>query len=149
DPQRLRDEGARHMPFRGDIRSVTVPGCVDGWLALHARFGRLPLADVLAQAVEYAADGFPASALLAQAVPAVAHLPGADDYPPSLRPGDRVRRPGVARALAAIAAGGRAAWYEGEFGAAFIAVAHGEFTTGDVQRQCADWVEPARLQAWG
>jgi len=33
--------------LEGDIRTVTVPGCVDGWLALHARYGRLPLASVL------------------------------------------------------------------------------------------------------
>ena len=33
------------MPVRGDIRSVQVPGAVDGWLALHERYGRLPLDD--------------------------------------------------------------------------------------------------------
>src|SRR6478735_11793823 len=48
DPDRLRAEGFTSMPFKDDIRSVTVPGCVDGWLALHERAGRLPLADVLA-----------------------------------------------------------------------------------------------------
>src|SRR5687768_13241065 len=43
DPDRMRAEGHDHMPARGDIRSVPVPGCVDGWLALHSRFGRLEL----------------------------------------------------------------------------------------------------------
>src|SRR5436309_7295461 len=47
DADRLRAEGHRTMPRRGDIRSVPVPGCVDGWLALHERYGRLPLTDVL------------------------------------------------------------------------------------------------------
>ena len=28
-------EGLMEMPFRHDIRSVTVPGCVDGWIALY------------------------------------------------------------------------------------------------------------------
>ena len=51
DPDRLRAEGHTAMPFRGDVRSAPVPGCVDGWLALHERFGRLPLADVLAPAI--------------------------------------------------------------------------------------------------
>src|SRR6478752_2724488 len=36
DPDRLRAEGHRKLPRHGDIRTVTVPGCVDGWLALHA-----------------------------------------------------------------------------------------------------------------
>src|SRR3954467_2914327 len=40
DPDRLRAEGHRVMPRTGDIRAVPVPGCVDGWLALHDRYGR-------------------------------------------------------------------------------------------------------------
>ena len=52
DAAALRAEGTRR-PCRtdDDIRAVTVPGCVDGWLALHERLGRLPLADVLAPAI--------------------------------------------------------------------------------------------------
>src|SRR5687768_4419317 len=69
DPERLRAEGHATMPFHGDLRSAPVPGCVDGWLALHERFGRLPLADVLHAAVGYAAEGFPASPLLAAVQP--------------------------------------------------------------------------------
>src|SRR3954469_3719831 len=65
DPDRLRADGHAFMPPSGDIRTVPVPGCVDGWLALHERFGRLPLADVLAPARTYAADGFAASPFLA------------------------------------------------------------------------------------
>src|SRR6478609_1790724 len=61
DPDRLRADGHRQMPRRGDIRTVTMPGCVDGWLALHERFGRLPLADLLEPARRFASDGFPAS----------------------------------------------------------------------------------------
>jgi gamma-glutamyltranspeptidase/glutathione hydrolase len=148
DPERLRSEGATRMPFRGDIRSVTVPGCVDGWLALHGRFGRLPLTDVLAPAIEYALDGFPASPLLARAAADIAGIPGADDYPAPLVAGQRVCRPGVARALRAIARGGRAAWYEGEFGDELVKLAGGEFTDTDLRRECAEWVEPARLRVW-
>ena len=47
DPARMRADGHSVMPLRGDVRSVTVPGAVDGWLALHDRFGRLPLGTVL------------------------------------------------------------------------------------------------------
>ncbi len=65
------------MPVRGDIRSVQVPGAVDGWLALHERYGRLPLDDVLAPAIELAEEGFPASIMLALASHLVHALPGA------------------------------------------------------------------------
>ena len=51
--------GPRVMPFRHDIRTVTVPGCVDGWLALHERYGRLRSADVLAPAIGYAGGRLP------------------------------------------------------------------------------------------
>ena len=64
------------MPFKEDIRSVTVPGCVDGWLALHERFGRLGLDRVLAPAIGYARDGFPASTMLAASIPVLP--PGPD-----------------------------------------------------------------------
>src|ERR1700685_3884729 len=41
--------GNRDMPQTG-ILSVTVPGAVAGWDALHRRFGRLPLSTILAPA---------------------------------------------------------------------------------------------------
>jgi gamma-glutamyltranspeptidase/glutathione hydrolase len=39
--------------------SVSVPGTVDGWFALHERFGRLPMSDVLAPTIRYAREGAP------------------------------------------------------------------------------------------
>lgn len=44
---------------------VTVPGCVDGWFELHGKFGRLPMIDVLAPAIEYCNEGFPVSEVIA------------------------------------------------------------------------------------
>jgi gamma-glutamyltranspeptidase/glutathione hydrolase len=149
DPTTLRASGATRMPFRGDIRSVTIPGCVDGWCALHERFGRLPLADVLAPAIEYARDGFPASPLLERSAALIAGLPETDDYPRGLRAGARLRRPGLAVALEAIGRDGRSAWYEGAFGAGLIALGHGEFTGDDLAGSQADWVEPISVRAWG
>jgi gamma-glutamyltranspeptidase/glutathione hydrolase len=151
DADRLRAEGHREMPRIGDIRSVPVPGCVDGWLALHERHGRLPLADVLEPARAYAADGFPASATLAPSVQLVASLPEAADYTAGgpVSSGTVIRRPGVARTLAAIAAGGRAAFYEGEFGEGLLQLGAGEYTADDLARSQADWVAPLVADAWG
>jgi gamma-glutamyltranspeptidase/glutathione hydrolase len=44
------------MPKRG-WDSVTVPGAVSAWVALHERFGRLPFADLLEPAIELAERG--------------------------------------------------------------------------------------------
>lgn len=149
DPAALRAEGHQRMPMDEDVRSVTVPGCVDGWAALHERHGRLPLADVLEPARVLAEEGFPASPLLAFMVPLIAHVDGADDYAGVVRDGTVIRRPGVARTLAGIGADGRAAFYEGEFGAGLRRMGNGLFDADDLARSQADWVEPLALELWG
>ena len=149
DPDRLRAAGHRVMPFRGSVASVPVPGCVDGWSALHARHGRLPIGDVLAPALALAEGGFPASPQLAAAVRNVADVEGNDDYARGpVATGTVIRRPGVARSLRAIAEGGRDAWYRGEFGAGLVRVGAGEYHEDDLARSQADWVLPAQLDVW-
>ena len=149
DPDRLRADGHREMPLFGDIRTVPVPGCVDGWLALHGRFGRLPLTDVLAPARAYAADGFPASPFLAMVASRVADLAGGDAYRAATHPGAVVRRPGVARALDAIVESGRHGFYGGEFGKGLLALGNGEYDASDLAAGNADWVAPISVEAWG
>jgi gamma-glutamyltranspeptidase/glutathione hydrolase len=146
--ERLRAQGYEQMPFRGHVGAVTVPGCVDGWVTLHERFGRLPLDAVLADAVHHAAEGFPVAPLLSAAIRTVEHLTGAADYA-GARTGSVVRRPGVAAALAAVAEHGRDAFYLGEFGEGLVALGGGQFTQEDLRRSQADWVEPLGLDAFG
>jgi gamma-glutamyltranspeptidase/glutathione hydrolase len=151
DAARLRAEGRDEMPFKLDIRSVTVPGCVDGWMALHERFGRVPLDRVLAPAIGYARDGFPASAMLAASVPVLPDVPGAGDLrgPTGTRKtGEMIRRPGVARALEAIVSNGRAGFYEGEFGEGLLALGQGEYAAADFEASGAAWVDPIRVEAF-
>jgi gamma-glutamyltranspeptidase/glutathione hydrolase len=142
DPERLRAEGETGMPLHGDPRAATVPGCVDGWVALHERFGRLALSDVLEPARRLAADGFAASPALVRAA--------ADEAAPLAVPhaGTVVRRPGIANALAAIARDGRDGFYAGPFGEGLLALG-GEFAATDLERPGADWVAPLGLGVWG
>lgn len=152
DAAALRAEGLTDMPFRLDIRSVTVPGCVDGWTALHARFGTIPLAVLFEPAIALAAQGFPASPLLVGSVGRIEE--GASENLSELfsqlhRPGARVRRAGVARALGAVAAGGRAAFYEGEFGAGLKKIGAGLYSDADLSTPFAEWVTPLTTAAFG
>ena len=152
DPETLRSEGFGEMPFKLDIRSATVPGCVDGWVALHERFGSLPLAEVLAPALRLAVDGFPASPLLVGslrrlAAPDRSNL--AELASQATATGALVRRPGVALALAGIGLGGREAFYGGVFGSGLIELGRGEFTTADLAISQAEWVEPLTAAAFG
>jgi gamma-glutamyltranspeptidase/glutathione hydrolase len=152
--ERVRAEGHTSIPRLHHIAAVPVPGCVDGWCALHERFGTLPLAQLLEPARQLAADGFPVSptlAMSARRLPTVVAGDGAADYPcgDALRPGAVMRRPGVARTLAAIAGGGRSAFYEGEFGEGLLALGAGEFTAEDLQRVQAEWVDGLSIEVPG
>jgi len=151
DPHRLRAEGHPDMPQRGDIRTVPVPGAVDGWLALHERYGRLPWDRVLEPAISLADEGFAASLLLAFASHLVAGVPGASQLCPRgpLRENERVCLPGVARTLRGLASGGRDGFYGAEFGRVLLELGDGEYTASDLTRPLAQWTEPLRVRAFG
>lgn len=136
--ERLRVEGHAVMPLLRDVRTVTVPGCVDGWSALH-ELARLPLSTLLAPAIELARTGFTPSPLLAPRLP---------DVPLEVVDG-LVLRPGVARTLEAIAAEGRAGFYQGEFGRGLVELGHGEYDEGDLLVPNAEWVEPISREVFG
>lgn len=148
----FRERGLDQIPTYGPL-SWSVPGCVDGWETLRARFGTLPLAELLAPAIRYAEEGFPVSEIIAanwseseatlKTIPtsAACYLP--DGKTPAF--GDVFRNPDLARTLRAIAKGGRDAFYEGEIAAAIVAYsesAGGLFTSRDFADHTSTWVEP-------
>jgi len=152
DAAAMRREGLREVPFRHDVRAVTVPGCVDGWAALHGRLGRLPLAEVLAPAIGLAERGFPASPLLVASLATVdgaARVQLAELGAQARRPGARVTRPGVGRALRAVTEGGRDAFYLGEFGDGLRRLGGGLYDDADLARPGATWVPPLSAPAFG
>ena len=152
DAAALRAEGRVDMPFRLDIRAVTVPGCVDGWMALHQRFGTLPLSLLLEPAIALAAGGFPASPLLVGAAARTEEGAGknlAELIDQLVRPGARVRRAGAARVLGEIAEGGREAFYQGEFGAGLKEIGRGLYSDADLGTPLSEWVTPLTAPAFG
>src|SRR5262245_10100274 len=151
DAGALRAHGHTEMPFKHGINSVTVPGCVDGWIALHDRFGSMPLADLLAPATRLAESGFPASPVLAGAVRQLDEAGAANlaTLAPAATRGARVDRKGVGRALRAVAESGRAGFYEGEFGEGLIALGAGLYSEDDLARSQAGWVAPLSGAAFG
>ncbi|MDH3704878.1 MAG: gamma-glutamyltransferase family protein [Acidimicrobiia bacterium] len=140
----LRAEGHHQVPQRGHMAAVTVPGCVDGWLALHARHGRLPLGELLSPAIELAADGFVPSGLLVLASTLLDDIPGATELA-GLEADRLVRRPGLADTLRQVATGGRDSFYRGAFGQMLVALGAGQFTDTDLTRSHAEWVDPLGL----
>lgn len=60
----LRSRGFHEMPARG-FEPVMVPGAPAAWAECSAKFGRLPLTEVLRPAIEYAESGYPVSPTVA------------------------------------------------------------------------------------
>jgi gamma-glutamyltranspeptidase / glutathione hydrolase len=122
-------------------KAVGVPGTLAGWAEALRRWGNLPLATVIAPAIRYAADGYPASPYLVNAitenVAALSRFPASaavflpDGRPP--RPGDLIVRHDYAETLRAIAASGPDALYRGPIGEAVVAdmAANGGLITMD------------------
>ncbi|MFC3493665.1 gamma-glutamyltransferase family protein [Glycomyces rhizosphaerae] len=148
DPDGLRAEGHAAMPFRDDLRSTTVPGCVDGWFAMHERYGTRPMSELLAPAIALASGGWPATAMLAKAGKTLAGVEGAEDLV-GLEPGSVVRRERTAGALRAAAEGGRDGFYLGDFGQGLIELGKGLFVESDLAASQADWEEPLSVEAFG
>lgn len=144
--------GGARIPARGPL-AVTVPGCVEAWEALHGRFGRLPMSDILSDAVGYARDGFPVTAAFARAMAASAPFlhpdtPATETYLPGGRPpkeGQILTLPRLTATLEAIAADGAQAFYRGNV-AKEIVRSHraigGLLAEDDLARHHSDWVEP-------
>jgi len=131
----------------------SVPGCVDGWAELHARFGKLPLTRVLAPAIAYAEGGFPLSPVIAgdwaRSVTRFGKKPGfADVFMPGGRTpaeGEMFRNPALARTLTRIAEKGRKGYYEGPVADAIVRYSRqqgGFFTLADLSQHRSEWVDP-------
>jgi len=132
--------------------SWSVPGCVDGWLELHKRFGKLPLRKVLDPAIRYAEEGFPVSPVIASGwagsarsngrVPGFAEvfLPGGR----APREGEAFKNPNLARTLRRVADEGRA-FHDGNFASAIVEFSRangGYFAIEDFTRHRSTWDAP-------
>ncbi len=145
--------GPASAPPKRGIDSVTVPGAVAAWVALNKRFGKLPLADVLAPAQELAERGFLVSPVVQQkwaaATPELRSQPGfADAFLPFGRApqvGEWFQFTKAAAALQRIAASRGAAFYGGEIAQAiekFSTDQGGSLKASDFERYQTEWVKP-------
>ncbi len=149
-PELFRQKGLTRVPERG-IDSVTVPGAVAGWAALHAKFGKLPWKELFRPAIYYAQNGFPVSQFVAawwQDNAAVLERYGATLYLPGGKApqvGEIFRNPDLARTLQLIADLGPEAFYKGAIAKAVLATsgkAGGVMTAADLALYQPEWVAP-------
>ena len=139
---------------------VTVPGTVDGWFALHGRFGALPMAQVLQPAIDYARSGHPVHETIAyywgRSVTRLSQYPGfneqftVDGRAP--REGETWRNEHLARTYERIASEGRAGFYEGEIPKiveAYFKEQGGFLAAADFAAHQGEWVEPVSVNYRG
>jgi gamma-glutamyltranspeptidase/glutathione hydrolase len=160
-PQYLASKSLHAMPQEG-IQSVTVPGAVEGWGAMHARFGKLPWQALFQDAIAFAEEGFPVPEIVAETwadpdlhakigcCPETARVFLPDGKPP--REGDLFRNPDMARAFRLLANEGPATFYAGEIARAILKTSErlgGTLTAADLAAFSAEWVEPVSIDYRG
>jgi gamma-glutamyltranspeptidase/glutathione hydrolase len=144
--------GLSDIPPHGPL-PVTVPGAVDGWFALHGRFGKRTMAQNLAPAIRYAREGHPVHETIAyywdRSVPRLSKWPGfteqftIDGRAP--RTGETWKNPNLANTLQAIADGGRDAFYTGDIARTigdYFAANDGFLSYEDMAAHTGEWVDP-------
>jgi len=148
----LKSKGIERMPNRG-IYSVTVPGAVAGWDAMRAKFGKLPMSDLMAPAIFYAENGFPVSEVIADAWERSTEGLAAEPHAAKAflvngrtpRAGEVFKNPDLGGSFRLIAEKGRAGFYEGRTAEAILAISRekgGTMTAADLREYQPEWVEP-------
>ncbi|WP_299080456.1 gamma-glutamyltransferase [uncultured Paraglaciecola sp.] len=148
----LKEQGLKSIPADGPL-PVSVPGAVDGWFALHGKFGNLPMTSILAPSIEYAKSGFPVSELIAYYLQRSAfYFKDYEGFKETYMPNGKTPAKGeifknkrLAVTYEKIATGGRDAFYKGDIArsiAAFMKEQDGFLSYDDLASHTSEWVEP-------
>ena len=161
-----------HIHAYGAV-SVSVPGTVDAWWAMHQRYGKLPWREVLEPVVALCERGVPVPQTIAwyldrnmarfsntNGVPIEEIENAKRVYMPNdrtPREGEVFRNPDLARTLATIAHGGRDAFYDGPLAdhmERYFRRIGGWMTRRDLAAHRTEWVDPIRtnyrgVDVWG
>jgi gamma-glutamyltranspeptidase / glutathione hydrolase len=149
-----------HIPALGAV-SVSTPGCLGGWWALHQRYGKLKWAELFEPAIYACENGDPTPQIIGfylkrnmavflrpnSGVEETANAVHTYMMPNGKGPNeyDVRRNPDLARTYRMIAAGGRDAFYDGPIAQtidAYFKRIGGWLSTGDLRAHRAEWDEP-------
>jgi gamma-glutamyltranspeptidase/glutathione hydrolase len=151
--------GVKRVPNNG-VNAATVPGAISGYGAMLERFGTMTFKDTFERAARIADEGWglaerrhddlrgAVNGLKADADSRQTFLDG-DEAPPLY---SIIRNPALAKALRAIQAQGRDAFYKGEIAAAIVAKVQaggGVMTREDLAEFASEWVEPVSTNYHG
>ncbi|HSR66704.1 MAG TPA: gamma-glutamyltransferase [Acidobacteriota bacterium] len=154
----FRRRGLESIPGASGL-SHSVPGAVHGWFELHGKFGRLPMKDVLAPAIDYARQGFPVSEVIAYYWRSGYYLRNQPGFADTFLPGGRApghgevfRNPDLADTLQGLAEKGRDYYYKGKVAQTVDAFCKREgcfLSAEDFARHTSTWVDPVSVNYRG
>mgnify|MGYP000418663421 CR=1 FL=1 len=169
--EQLRDNIGRDKTDLPDFGSysVSVPGAVSGWGAMHEKFGSKPMSDLMAPAVTYAREGFPVTQVIADAMEvyraryerlhASGEIEEIDNYKATFLidgkapvEGQVFKNPDLANTLEAIGREGADAFYKGEIArtmGAYMERIGGPLRYRDFAEHTAEWIEPKSVNYRG
>ncbi len=163
-------EPKAHIPPVGTL-PITVPGAVDAWFALHDKFGKLPMSEVLAPAINFATNGFPVTELISaywkgnmaafeknkglieesdNAKHTYLIPDGHGGHTPAQ--GEIFKNPDLANTLTMLAKGGRDAYYKGPIAKtidAYMKRIGGDLRYDDFADFHGEWVDPVSVNYRG
>jgi oxamate amidohydrolase len=148
------------IPTRGPLAALTLPGAIAGWMlaleAAHTHGGRVPLGDLLAQAMRHAREGYAVSRsqarLTADKLSELKDVPGfartflADGKPPD--PGQSLKQETLAATLDHLAHAGLGDFYRGDIArevAADLNAVGSPLSRDDLHRFRASAAEPLSI----
>jgi len=145
-------QGYTDIPSFGPL-PVTVPGAVDGWFALHDRFGKLPMNKLLAPTIQYAREGHPVAPIIAyywdRSVARLSQYPGFTEQftinGAAPKSGQIWKNPNLANTLEQIAKGGRDTYYKGKIADtidAYFRAHDGFLRKEDLAAHHGEWTDP-------
>ena len=150
--QFFKDKKLDTIPERG-ILSLSVPGCVEGWDQLRAKFGTKSFKELLAPSIKYAEDGVVVPEVIAgyfkgseKLLANDAGLTEAflrDGRAP--KAGELFKNPHLAASYKRIAEHGRDGFYKGETADAIVKLSDakgGLFRREDLADFKAEWIDP-------
>jgi len=151
--QKMTELGVTSIPTSGPL-SWSVPGCVNGWEVLRARFGSKSMAEILADSITTSQEGFPVSEVIAASwqgsAASLARTPDAAatylvDARRAPRYGEVFKNPRLAATYRQIATRGASAFYQGDIAERIVAFSQrqgGLFSQEDFSQDKPDWIEP-------
>lgn len=156
--EKVQALGHKEMPKMGLV-PTTVPGAPGAWAELSRRFGKLPLTDTLAPAINYAQSGYPISPVLGKywgrafasyknRSQGAEFAPWFETFAPTGQApkiGEMWASPGHAATLTEIAETNAESFYRGNLAekiSSFIAQHSGFLTADDLASFKPEWVNP-------